>query len=598
MFRKLILIALLSCCFSCCFNVYAMDEGIIKNHGYSIYSGLKYKADFAHFNYVNPNAPKGGEMKYAHIGTFNSVNLHILKGTKAPGLDYAYDALLVKSMDELNSYYGLVAETLEYPKDLSWVIFNMRKEAKWHDGSGITADDVIFSFHTLKEKGDPNYRIALEDVKGIEKLDDHRVKYTFNSKHEPLQIPTIGELPILQKRFFENKAFDQFEDVYPTSGPYKIKDYKSGKFIQYERVKDYWGKGLPVYKGLYNFDIINYDCYHESAIAVEALKAGAFDFREENISQVWLTAYNGKAFKDGRMIREAVQHKVPANLQALFFNIRKEVFQDIAVRKAIFYAYDFDWINQNLYYGIYNRTKSYFENTEYAAKGLPTGQELEILNKFRDDLPKELFEKEFMTPTTGSDSMRNRENLRVAKQILLDAGYKIVGEKMISPITGEPVEFELIYHFQAFERLILAFKSNLAKIGITVNPRLIDYAQYLLRVSNFEYDCITAAFTPTTFPGRNQMQLWHSKSDVIGGYNLTGVKNKVVDSLLDRLVEVETKEEIIAYARALDRVLLWGYYSVPQVYSRHYRIVYWNKFGIPDIRTDYALGMEAWWSKQ
>lgn len=573
-------------------------ENITKSHGYAIYSELKYKEGFTHFDYANPSAPKGGEIRYGHIGTFNSVNANVLKGTKAPGLDYIYDALMVKSMDELNSYYGLVAESLEYPQDLSWVIFNINKAATWHDGSPITADDVVFSFYTLKEKGDPNYRIVLAEVKAVEKLDKYRVKYVFNSKYEPLQIPIVGELPIIQKAFFEGKAFDQFEEVYPTSGPYKIKDYSHGKFIQFERVKDYWGKDLPVYRGLYNFDIINYDCYHESTIAVEALKAGAFDFREENISQVWATAYQGAAFDERRIIKEEVPHQLPANLQALFFNMRKEMFQDVALRKAIYYAYDFDWMNQNLFYGIYTRTKSYFENTEYAATGIPTGKELEILKEFKNELPKELFEKEFVVPTTASDPMHNRENLRIAKQTLLDAGYKMVGEKMISPITGKPVEFELIYHFQAVERIILALKSNLAKIGITLTPRLIDHAQYLLRTGDFEYDSISAAFTPTTFPGRNQMQLWHSSSDVKGGYNLTGVRSKVIDSLLDHLVDAKTKEEVTSYAQALDRALLWGYYAIPQMYSRNYRIIYWNKFGIPDIRPAYALGVEAWWSKQ
>ncbi len=578
-------------------NSYA-SEKIVKSHGYAIYSELKYNSDFTHYDFVNPEAPKGGEFRQAHIGTFNSVNANILKGTKAPGLDYIYDALLVKSMDELNSYYGLVAETLEYPEDLSWVIFNLRKTAKWHDGTPITADDIVFSFHTLKEKGDPNFRITLVDVKSVEKLSKHRVRYNFIIKREPLQIPIVGELPIINKKFFEGKAFDQFEDVYPTSGPYKIKEYSNGKFIKFERVKDYWGKDLPVYKGLYNFDIINYDCYHESTIAVEAFKAGAFDFREENVSQIWATSYQGKNFSNGKIIKETVRHNLPSNLQAYFLNMRKEELKDIALRKAIYYAYDFDWANKNLFYGIYTRTKGYFDNTVYAAKGLPEGLELEVLRKFKDELPKEIFKEEFYVPSTDSYSMRNRENLRIAKQTLLDAGYKIVGEHMVNPITNRPIELEIIYHFQGFERLLLAFKENLAKIGITLNLRLMDYAQYLLRMENFDYDIITAAFTPTTFPGRNQVQLWDSSSDVKGGFNLSGVRSKAIDYILNHLVEAANKDEVIAYARALDRALLWNYYAVPQMHSNSYRIVYWNKFGIPRVRPEYALGVEAWWIKQ
>ncbi|MCE2992239.1 MAG: extracellular solute-binding protein [Candidatus Jidaibacter sp.] len=574
------------------------SEKIIKSHGYAAYSNLKYPANFAHFDYVNPNAPKGGELKMAHVGTFDSVNANILKGTKAPGLDYIYDALMVNSFDELNSYYGLVAESIEYPESLSWVIFNMRKEAKWHDGSLMTADDLIFSFNTLKEKGNPNYKIVLADITKVEKLDDYRVKYTFASSHEPLLISIIGELPIIQKKFFQDKAFDQFEEVYPTSGPYRIKNYSHGKFITFERVKDYWGKDLPVFKGVYNFDIIHYDVYRENTIAVEALKAGDFDFREENISQVWATAYSGKDFDNGSLIKEAVPHKLPANLQALFLNMRKDALKDIALRKAIFYAYDFDWMNKNLFYSIYTRTKSYFDNTVYAASGLPQGEELKVLKRFENDLPKEVFEKEFITPTTNSNIMKNRVNLKIAKQILLDAGYQIVGDKMISPITKKPVELEIIYHFQGFERLLLALKENLAKIGITLNLRLIDYAQYLLRMNSFDYDIIIAAFTPTTFPGRNQMQVWHSSSDVKGGYNLSGVRSRVVDELLNNLVNAKDKDSVITYSRALDRVLLWNYYAVPQMHSKNYRIIYWNKFGIPAIRPSYALGVETWWTKQ
>jgi microcin C transport system substrate-binding protein len=574
------------------------SENIVISHGYAIYSDLKYNPDFTHFDFANPDAPKGGEIKYGHVGTFNSVNANILKGTKAPGLDYIYDALLVKSMDELNSYYGLVAETIEYPRDLSWVIFNLRKEARWHDGETITADDVVFSFYTLKEKGDPNFRITLSDVKSVEKLSERRIKYSFATKNEPLQIPIVGELPILKKKFFEGKAFDQFEGVYPTSGPYRIKEYSNGKFIKFERIKGYWAKDLPVYKGLYNFDIINYDCYHESAIAVEALKAGAYDFREENVSQIWATSYWGRNFDEGKIIKESVEHSLPANLQAFFLNTRKPPLNDIAIRKAMYYAYDFDWANQNLFYKIYTRTKGYFDNTVYAAKALPDGLELKILEKFKGELPQELFDQEFYVPTTESKSMHNRENLRVAKQILLDAGYKISGEHMVSPITNRPVELEVIYHFQGFERILLAFKENLAKIGIILNLRLIDHAQYLLRMDNFDYDVVTAAFTPTTFPGRNQVQLWHSSADVKGGYNLSGVRSKVVDYLLDSLVESDTKDEVIAYARALDRTLLWNYYAIPQMHSKNYRIIYWNKFGIPDVRPKYALGVEAWWSKK
>lgn len=571
---------------------------IHKSYGYAIYSELKYPENFEHFEYANPDAPKGGSIKFAQVGSFDSINPYSLKGTKAPGIDtYIYDCLLVRSGDELNSYYGLLAETLEYPDDKSWVVFNLRKEAKWPDGTPITAHDLAFSLETLREKGNPNYKLILKDVGHAEVLGDFKIKYHFLDKDDHLLIPIVGELPVIQKAFFKDKELDKFEGLYPNSGPYKIKNYSLGKSITFERIPTYWAKDLPVYKGLYNFDIVHFDIYMEDPVAIEALKAEAYDYREENVSKYWANAYNGKIFQNGSAKRELLKHKLPAGLQAFFFNMRRPPFDDIALRKAISYAYDFDWINKNLLYRLYNRHKSYFENTEYAATGIPEGKELEILKQYADYIPKEALTEEFVVPETGATYQGNRENLRIAKQTLLDAGYTFEGGKLISPATKKPVEIEMIYHFQGFERIYLAMKENLAKIGITLKLHLIDFAQYQLRIKKFDFDMVGGAFTPSTFPGRNQEQLWDSRATKEGEYNLSGVKSKAVDEVINKIINAEDKEELLLYSKVLDRILLWNYYAIPQLYSHNFRLVYWNKFNRPKIRPAYGTGVEAWWAK-
>lgn len=579
------------------FGSFDASAKIHKSHGYSIYSDLKYGPDFTHFEYANPNAPKGGVVKFAQVGTFDSIVADNLKGSKAPGLSYIYDTLLVRNIDELNSYYGIVAESIEYPDDKAWVIFNIRPEARWHDGSPITAEDFAFTLELLREHGNPNYKLTLRDVKSAEVLDTHRIKYNFSDKDDPLLIAVIGEMPVLQKKFFKDKDFAKFNDIYPTSGPYKIKEYTFGKTIAYERIKDYWAQDLPVYKGMYNFDLMQFDVYMDDPIAIEAFKAGAYDYREENVSKYWAKAYQGKIFQNGSAKKILMEHKLPAGLQAFFLNMRRQPFDDPALRKAISYAYDFDWINKNLLYSLYKRHKSYFENTEYAASGVPTGRELDILKEYADYLPTEALTEAFIVPETGGTAEGNRANLRVAKQTLLDAGYTIKDGKMVSPVTKAPVEIELIYHFQGFERIFLALKENLEKIGITLKLRLVDYAQYQLRIQKFDFDMVTGAFTPSTFPGRNQQQIWHSSATKNGEYNLAGVKSKAVDELISKIINAKNKEELVLYSKVLDRVLLWNYYAIPQLYSHNFRLVYWDKFGIPDSKPPYGVGSEAWWAK-
>lgn len=577
---------------------WAEDKVAVK-HGHAIFGELKYKPDFQHFDYANPDAPKGGFVKFYSLGAFDSLNDFVLKGNKAPSLNYTYESLMYPSTDEPYSQYGLIAESIEVPESKTWVAFNLRPQARWHDGNEITAEDVKFTLETLKSKGDPNYKIIYADVSHVEVLNKRKVKFYISAPDNPLIISSIGGMPILPKHFFVDKEFDKYDDKpILASGPYKIKAYEFGKFIEYERVPDYWAKDLPVMRGLNNFNNVKIDAYLDYQVAVEAFKSGEYDYRDEASSRVWATNYDIEAIKNGRMIKAEWSHKLPANLQATYLNMRDPNLADVKLREALTLAFDFDWMNKALFFGIYTRTISYFDNTKFAAKALPTGKELEILNKFKDQVPPEVFTKEFIMPSTSANPFKNRENLKIALKLLTDAGYKVDKDLLISPHTGKPVMIEVIYHLQQFERLLNAYKDNLAKIGITLNLRFLDHAQYQKRMQTFDFEMTTAAFNSISVPGNNQRQLWHSSADVEGGFNFSGVHNPVVDYLVDHLSNSKTEEDLIAYARALDRVLLWNYYSIPQMHSRQFRFLYWNKFEMPKIKPDYDIGTETWWMKE
>ena len=566
-------------------------------YNYAIFSEPKYSKDFKHFEYVNPDAPKGGTLTQGHVGAMDSLNAYTLKGNKAPGLEYIYDTLLVSSFDELSSFYPLLAESFYVSPNKDWVVFNMRKDARWHDNTPITSEDVAFSVKILREKGSPAYQIMLKDVGKVEAIDAHTVKIQMLNTKDPSLLAVIGQLPILCSAYFKDHDFLNSDDVpVLTSGPYRIKEYKPNKTIVYERVDDYWGKDLPVNKGYYNFSYLKYEAFLENIIAIEALKGGELDFREENVSKLWAKAYNSKAIKDGRLKKELATHTAPPNLQSIFLNTRRPLMKDIALRKALTECFDFDWMNKYLFHGLYKRIESYYQNTQYSAQGIPSADEIAVLSKFRDQLPNELFTKEFSIPSTDANPIKNRTNLMEAKKMLLAAGYYYSGTKLLTP-SGKPVEMDIIYHFQGFERIFLAYKENLAKIGIKLNLRLLDYTQYQKRLQDFDFDMTVAALAPAIIPGDLELQLWHSSSDVVGGYNFTGIHDEVVDYLIERLRESNTKEQKILYARCLDRVLLWNYYSVPQLYSNNYRLIYWDKFGIPDVRPTYYLGLETWWLK-
>ncbi|MAZ00385.1 MAG: hypothetical protein CMH32_07610 [Micavibrio sp.] len=572
-----------------------------KVHGMAMHGDLKYGPDFTHFEYVNPNAPKGGTLKEHSIGTFDNLNGFIMKGVAAGNLSLLYDTLLSASEDEPFSEYGLLAESVERADDNSYIRFNLHPSAKFHDGKAVTPEDVIWTFNTLLEKGLPFYRAYYGAVESVEKTGEQQVTFTFKDKTNK-ELPLIlGQLPVLPKHYWDGKDFASTTLEAPLgSGPYKIKAVDAGKRIVYERVTDYWGKDLPVNKGRYNFDTIELDYYRDATVAVEALLAGEYDYRLENIAKTWATTYkDAQAVKDGRIVLKEIEHSRPAGMQAFALNQRRPIFADIAIRKAVNLAFDFEWANRQFAYGSYTRTDSYFENSELASSDLPEGEELAILEEYKDQLPPALFTEEFIVPKTKGDG-NNRKQLREAMHILDEAGYKTGPDGLrIDPKTGQPLTFEIIEHQPAFERWTLPLIQNLKKIGIKATFRIVDTAQYQNRVLTHDYDMTVHTFPQSLSPGNEQIEYWHSsKADVEGSRNWLGIKSPVVDDLVMKIVNAESREDLVAYTRALDRVLKWGYYVIPQWHLNKFRLAYNSKIAMPETMAPYASDLTStWWVK-
>jgi microcin C transport system substrate-binding protein len=588
-----LLIALIFICTASASNA----EEVTTSHGLSIFGDLKYPKNFRHFDYVNPNAPKYGKVTMSGIGTYDSLNPFILKGVAADGIELTFDTLMQASADESYSEYGLIAESVELPKSREWAIFNLRPEAKWHDGTSITADDIVFSFDTIKEKGHPQYKALYKDVTKAEKLGERQIKFTFsdtNNRELPL---IVGQLPIISKAYYQTHEFDKTTLEPPLgSGPYKVKSIESGRSITYERNPDYWAKNLSVNVGRYNFDTVKVDYYRDDTVAVEALKAGEYDFRRENIAKTWATAYNLPHLKDGRMVKEALPDGKPTGMQCFAMNIRRSNFQNPKVREALNYAYDFEWANKQLFYSAYTRNTSYFGNSEFAWKGLPSVDELKLLEPFKDSLPPEIFTQEPLQPTTDGEK-NSRTNLLKAQALLEEAGWHLRDMKRINPETNEPMQIEFLLSSASFERVVAPYIRNLKKLGIEATIRTVDSSQYIKRLEEFDFDITVHWFLQGPSPGNEQFNYWHSSLvDIKGGQNLIGIKNPAVDKMVDKIISASSKEELITATRALDRILLWNNYSIPNWYSRSHRVIYWNKFGRPEITPPFALGfLDTWW---
>ncbi|MCB1738989.1 MAG: ABC transporter substrate-binding protein [Gammaproteobacteria bacterium] len=554
----------------------------------------RYPADFSHFDYVNPNAPKGGVLRRHDIGTFDSLNPFILKGVAEGALGLTYDTLTEHAADEAFSEYGLIAKTIEVAPDRSWVAYRLRPEARFHDGQPITADDVVFTLDVLKRKGRPFYRAYYANVVRAEKLADDHVKFHFENG-DNAELPLIvGQMPVLPAHYWQDREFDKTTLEAPLgSGPYRVKSVDPGRSIVYERVKDYWAENLPVRRGQNNFDEIRIDYYRDETVALEAFKAGEYDLRQENNSKVWATLYEGPPFEKQLIKTTLIEHELPTGMQGFIFNTRRPMFADRKVREALAYAFDFEWTNKNLFYGQYTRTSSYFSNSELASSGLPDAAERALLEPYRGRVPDEVFDQTYQPPATDG-SGNNRKQLRTALGMLKDSGWTIENKRLVKD--GQPFEFEMLLVQPAFERVVLPFAENLDKIGIKMNVRTVDAAQYQKRLEEFDFDMVVGGFGQSLSPGNEQRDFWGSdKADVPGSRNIIGIRDPVVDALIDRVIAAPDRNALITTTRALDRVLLWGHYVIPNWHIRAFRVAYWDKFGQPDIRPRYALGLMTWW---
>ena len=565
-------------------------------HGLSLFGNLKYSHNFTHFDYVNPQAPKGGKVRYATVGSFDSLNPFILKGVPAVGSGLPFESLLVSASDEPDSAYGLIAEKVFQAKDNSWVKFTINKNARWHDGSRITADDVVFSFQTLIDKGHPNFSIMLKGVSEVVSNADLEITY-YISDVENRKLPLIiGGLPILQKEYFSKNPFDTTTLVTPMgSGPYKISDLDPGRSITFERVQNYWGKDLPVNVGRYNFDKIIYDYYRDRDVMVEALKAGEYDIHQEYTSKTWATAYDIKAVQDGWLIKDVLEDNTPSGVQAFFINTRRDKFKNLKLREALSYAFDYEWTNKNIFFGLYKRMASYFENSDLASNGLPEGRELKLLEKFRGQIPNEVFTQKFIPPKTdGSGNIR--KNLRIAASLLADSGWTLIDGDRVHNQTGHRLEIEFLYFERTFERILAPYARNLEKLGITTSLRLVDVTQYIKRLEEHDFDITTRRFVQGLSPGAELLSYFGSETaDQFGTLNASGIKDPVVDALLLEVLSAKDREQLTVATRALDRILLWGHYMVPQWYKGTHHIVYWNFFDRPVVKPKYAIGFDTWW---
>ena len=564
--------------------------------GMSVFGDLKYGPDFKHFDYVNPDAPKGGTMKMSAIGTFDTLNPFVVKGVPAAGIGGIFDTLTVRSEDEPESSYGLIAEKIELAPDKLSVLYTLREEARFHDGTPMTPEDVVWTFETLRAKGLPMYRSYYGDVTKAEKEGERGVRFSFKST-ENRELPAIlGEMPVLSKTYWSGRDFEKTTLDPPLgSGPYKIESIDPGRSITYRRVPDYWAADLPVNKGRNNVDVIHYDYYRDGTIALEAFKAGQYDIRRENSSKSWATGYDSPALRDGLIKQEQIPNELPSPMQGLGYNLRRPLFQDPRVRDALAYAFDFEWSNKNLFYGLYKRTRSYFDNSELAATGLPQGEELKILEPFRGKIPDEVFTEEYNPPKyDGSGNIR--DGLRAALKLLKEAGWTFKGEKLVNDETGQPFEFEILLNDPAYERIVLPFAKNLERMGITAHVRTVDVAQYEKRMETFDFDMAVALFPQSLSPGNEQREFFGSQAaDAHGSQNVLGIKSPIIDELVEELIKAPDRASLIAHTRALDRVLQYGYYVIPQFHLGAFWVAYWDKFHRPEIAPKYGLGFDSWW---
>ena len=584
------------------------QAAVYKQHGYALYGQPRYAKDFEHLDYVNPDAPQGGTLRVMGSGTFDTLNPYTLKGTSPAntgnflhyGINELNEPLMVgsgaydPSGDEPYSAYGLIAETLEFADDRSWVVFNLRPEARFHDGEPITSADVEFTYRLLKRDGHPNYRSMLQDVQRVDILGPHRIRFVFSRSDNPLLILRLGELPVMPEHHWDGREFGNTTyEPGLNSGPYRITQVDPGRSLVFERVHHYWGKDLPINRGKYNVDRMEVEFYRDNSVAFEAFKAGEFDIYFDHKSSNWATGYDFPAVRTGAVVKRAVPHSIPSATQALFFNTRRAPFDQRAVREALGMLFDFEWSNRVLFYDAYQRSLSYFPNSPFAATDLPAGQEFLYLQPFREKLPKGLFTRPFSLPQTDGRGIP-REIQRQAVERFAQAGFAFRSGEMRDE-RGRQLTFEVLLVNPSLERILQPYRANLAKLGINMNIRTVDRAQYRARLDQFDYDMIFATLPQGLSPGMEQHAYFHSSQrDVRGSRNYAGIDDPVVDRMIEHLLAASTREQQIAATRALDRVLLWRHYTIPNWYIDYHRIAHrdWLKSA---ETPPFSLSIRSWW---
>jgi microcin C transport system substrate-binding protein len=573
-------------------------------HALSLFGDVKYPADFKRFDYVNPDAPKGGVARLISIGTFDNFNIAVagIKGNIAAAATQIYETLMSKSQDEVVTEYGLLAEAAVHPDDFSWVTYRLRKEARWHDGKPVTPDDVIFSLETLK-KLSPFYGAYYRHVVKAEKSGERDIKFTFDGPGNR-ELPTIvGEVPVLPKHWWEGTDEQgRKRDISTTtlekplgSAPYRIKEFVAGRSVVLERVKDYWGADLPVRIGQNNFDEMRFEYFRDNLVALEAFKADQADWIVENSAKQWATAYDFPAVVDKRVVKEEFPINDSGRMQGFAVNLRREQFKDVRLRRALNYAYDFEEMNKQLFFGQYKRINSYFEGTELACSGVPEGLELQILETVKDKVPPEVFTTPYTNPVGGNpENVRN--NLREAAKLLKEAGFEVKERKLVDAM-GRPVTIEVLVESPASERIALFYKPSLERIGITTSIRVADDAQYENRMRSFDYDMTIGTWGQSLSPGNEQREFWGSQAaDTPGSRNLVGIKNPAVDALIEKVIFAKDRETLVATSRALDRVLLWNFYVVPQFTYGFSRYARWDRFSHAELPKYARSGLPSlWW---
>lgn len=568
-------------------------QTIKESTAFAVIGEPKYAVNFNHYDYVNPAAPKGGNVTLSATGTFDNFNRFALRGVAAARTESLYDTLFVTSDDEPGSYYPLVAENVRYADDFSWAEIAINPRARFHDGTPVSARDVAFTFHKFMTEGVPQFRLVYKGttVKAIAPL-TVRIELPEPNKENML---SLFSLPIMPESFWKNhKLSDPLSTPPLAGGPYRITDWRMGQYVIYSRVKDYWAATLPVNRGRWNFDTIRYDYYLDDNVAFEAFKAGAFDLRVENSAKNWATRYIGKNFAKGYIVKDEHKNESAQDTRWLAFNIQRPVFSDRRVREAITLAFDFEWMNKALFYGAYSRANSYFQNTEYAARDYPHADELVLLAPMKAELPPEVFTRVFEPPKSDGNGF-DRDNLLKASNLLDDAGWVLKNRQRVNVQTGKPLSFELLIASGANDQWVLPFKKNLARLGVTMNIRQVDMAQLTNRKRSRDYDMMQTLWAAQPWPSSDLQISWAS-GYIDSSYNAPGVKSPVIDALIAKIVAAQgDKNKLLPLGRALDRVLTWNYYMLPMWYMGEDRVARWDKFSLPAVRPVYTLGFDTWW---